>query len=96
MILATPPRPTKPEDAMPRRSKPLGEENRTWDEINAPGKLSKAEKRHRRLAVSLGATKHDDGRIEPPAFPENPTYYLVFGALLAFGILYLILQMAKR
>ena len=81
---------------MPRRTKPPGKENWTWDEINAGRWMSKAEKRHQRLAVGLGARKDADGRIEPPAFAENPTYYLVFGALLAFGILCLVLQMTKR
>lgn len=67
---------------MPRKQKPPGYENWTWDEIKLGRKLSKAEKRGRRLAQSLGATKKDDGTIEPPAFEDNPLYYFVFVMLL--------------
>ena len=68
---------------MPRRTKPPGKEKWTWDEINQGRRMSKAEKRTRRLAVSLGATKASDGRIVPPTLADNPTYYLVFIGLIA-------------
>jgi hypothetical protein len=67
---------------MPRKQKPPGMEKWTWDEINAGRKMSKAEKRGRRMAVAFGATKEPDGKIVPPAYDENPTYYLVFVGLL--------------
>src|SRR5947209_1313243 len=80
-------RPASSEVTMPRRQKPPGKEKWTWDEIRAGRRMSKAEKRTRRLAVSLGATKSPDGRIQPPPFAENPTYYLVFLGLLILCIL---------
>jgi hypothetical protein len=46
---------------MPRRQKPQGLENWTWDEINSGRKRSKGEKRSRPLTVTLGATKAPDG-----------------------------------
>lgn len=80
---------------MPRQRKPPGKEKWTWDEIKAGRKMSKSEKRTRRLAVGLGATKHEDGRIEPPSFADNPAYYLIFAALLLFGIMAMVARMAK-
>jgi hypothetical protein len=71
---------------MPRRQKPPGYEKWTWDEINACRKISKGEKRSRRLAVSLGATKSDRGQIQPPAFVDNPMYYVDFIGLILFGV----------
>ena len=64
----------------------------TWDEIKAGRKMSKTEKRYRRLAVSLGATKGPDARIQPPAASENPAYYLVFIGLFVLMILGLIIS----
>jgi hypothetical protein len=72
---------------MPRRSKPPGMGKWTWDEINQGLRMSKSEKRGRRLAVALGATKDSNGRIQPPTFADNPTYYFVFVGLIAFAIL---------
>ena len=80
---------------MPRRKKPPGMEKWTWDEINSGRKMSKHEKRTRRLAVSFGATKAPDGRIQPPAFSDNPTYSLVFIGLFIFFVLVLILSAGK-
>jgi hypothetical protein len=77
---------------MPRRQKPPGKESWSWDEINAGRKMSKAEKRTRRLAVNLGATKGPDGRIQPPAFSANPAYYFVFIGLLVLCVIVLILS----
>jgi hypothetical protein len=59
----------------------------TWDEINQGQRISKSEKRGRRLAVALGATKALDGRIQPPTFADNPTYYFGFVGRIAFAIL---------
>ncbi len=48
---------------MPRRQKPPGREKWTWDEINAGRKMSKGEKRSRRLANqswrNKGATREN-------------------------------------
>ena len=57
--------------------------------------MSKAEKRSRRLAVSLGATKSGDGRIQPPPFESNPLYYAVFIGLLALCVFVLIVTVSK-
>lgn len=77
---------------MPRRPKPPGMEKWTWDEIRLGRRMSKIEKSTGRLAVSLGATKSPEGRIVPPAFVANPTYYLVFIGLIALGILIAVLN----
>jgi hypothetical protein len=81
--------------AMPRRQKPAGKEKWTWDEINAGRRMSKSEKRYRRMAVNLGATKRDDGSIQPPTFGENPHYYFVFGFLVLVLILVLLIKIAE-
>jgi hypothetical protein len=81
--------------AMPRRQKPSGKEKWTWDEINAGRKMSKTDKRWRRLAVSLGATKEPDGRIRPPSFEDNPNYWLIFGGFLMLFVLLWILSLAR-
>ena len=80
---------------MPRRRKPPGYEKWTWDEINAGRKMSKGEKRSRRLAVSLGATKDSRGEITPPSYEDSPAYYWVFGGLLAVAVLVLIGHIVK-
>lgn len=72
---------------MARKQKPIGYENWTWDEINLGRKLSKAEKRNRRLAQHLGATKDSKGNITPPSAQESPNYYLIFGMLLIIFII---------
>jgi len=64
----------------------------TWDEINSGRKMSKAEKRPRRLAVSLGAMEAPDGRIQPPTYSDNPTCYFVFIGLLILCVIGLILS----
>jgi hypothetical protein len=81
---------------MARKKKPPGLENWTWDEINLGRKMSKSEKRIRRLSVSLGATKKTDGQIEPPFFDENPTYYFVFIGLLVLCFVLLLTAGGKR
>ncbi len=75
---------------MPRPKKPPGQEKWTWDEINAGRKMSKTEKRGRRLAVALGATKAPDGRIQPPRVEDNPQYYAVFIGLLILSLIMLV------
>ena len=80
---------------MARRQKPPGMEKWTWDEITAGRKMSKAERRGRKLAVSLGATKLDDGRIQPPSFDSNPMYWLVFIGLLMLCVAALIMSAGK-
>jgi hypothetical protein len=81
---------------MPSKRKPPGFEKWTWDEINAGRKMSKGEKRSRRLAISLGATKRSDGQIQRPALSENPTYYAVFIGLALFGFLMIVLNALNK
>jgi hypothetical protein len=66
---------------MPRQQKPPGMEKWTWPEIRAGRRMSKSEKRFRRLAKHMGATEKPDGNIQPPPAADNPGYYL-FGGLL--------------
>lgn len=80
---------------MARRQKPPGMEKWTWDEINLGRKMSKAEKRGRRMAIAFGATKKEDGQIEPPSFDENQTYYFVFIGLLVIFFVALIASGGK-
>ena len=80
---------------MPRRQKPPGYEKWTWDEIKAGRKMSKAEKRGRRVAIAFGATKLPDGRIQPPPAADNPLYYVTFGGLLVLFLLAAILSGMK-
>jgi hypothetical protein len=80
---------------MPRRQKPPGMEDWTWDEINSGRKMSKGEKKARRLAVSLGAAKTPDGRIQPPAFDDDPTYYFVVVGLLILVVIAFALSVWK-
>ena len=82
---------------MPRaRQKPPGMEKWTWDEINSGRKMSKGEKKYRSLAVTLGATKAADGRIQPPAASDNPTYWLVFIGLLVVAVLMVVFSAMKK
>lgn len=74
---------------MPRQQKPPGMEKWTWPEIRAGRRMSKGEKRMRRLAKHMGATEKSDGGIQPPPAAENPGYYLVFGGLLVLMIVVL-------
>ena len=46
--------------------KPPGYEKWTWGEIRAGRKMSKSEKRMRRLGKNLGATEDESGNIIPP------------------------------
>lgn len=72
---------------MPKKQKPPGLEKWTWAEIRAGRKMSKGEKRGRRLAKSLGATERPDGSIQRPSVSDHPEYYLYFGGLLLFMII---------
>ena len=72
---------------MAMRQKPPGMEKWTWDEINARRKMSKSEKRYRRLAENMGATKGDKGEIQPPLYNENPGYWHIFLSLLLLAII---------
>jgi len=75
---------------MPRKQKPPGYENWTWDEINLGRKLSKAEKRNRRLAQHLGGTKDKNGDIHAPEGSDSFLYYFVFGLLFIMSIVVII------
>jgi hypothetical protein len=59
----------------------------TWDEINMGRRMSKAEKRGRRLAVSMGASKRADGTIQPPKFAENPGYWITLWVMVIIIVL---------
>ena len=72
---------------MARKQKPPGYENWTWEEIRVGHRLSKADKRCRRLARHLGATEDNNGKIIPPQGDEQVVYYLVFGGLLILMII---------
>lgn len=71
---------------MAKRQKPPGYENWTWEEIRCGRKLSKQEKRIRKLAKHMGASEGENGRIVPPKPSENPGYWLLFGGMLIFMI----------
>jgi hypothetical protein len=71
---------------MPRKQKPPGMENWTWSEINLGRRMSKGEKRMRRMAKAFGATEGQDGKIVPPKGKEKPLYYVVFMGLLLLAI----------
>lgn len=62
-------------------------ENWTWEEIRVGRKMSKGEKRGRRMAKGFGATERPDGSIQPPPFSQNPGYYLYFGGMLILLII---------
>ncbi|WP_165253514.1 hypothetical protein [Paludisphaera soli] len=81
---------------MPRRQKPPGYEKWTWDEINQGRKMSKSEKRYRRLGVGLGASKDARGNVTPPSYHEAPQFYWVMGGLLVMALIALIVQIAKQ
>ncbi len=81
---------------MARRIKPPGYEKWTWDEINAGRKMSKSEKRTRRLAFAFGGTKRTDGSIQPPPFADNPMYWVVFIGLTLFAILMMVLNATSK
>jgi hypothetical protein len=49
---------------MPRKRKPPGMEKWTWEEIRSGRKISKSEKRMRRMAKGFGATERRDGSLE--------------------------------
>jgi len=51
---------------MPRRQKPPGLEKWTWAEIRAGRKMSKGEKRMRRIAKSFGGVEDKQGNIRAP------------------------------
>ncbi|WP_200392454.1 hypothetical protein [Roseibacillus ishigakijimensis] len=69
---------------MPRQQKPPGYENWTWEEIRLGRRLSKAEKRNRRMMRAFGAEERKDGSFKPPESSEDKfVYYLfLFGLLL--------------
>jgi energy-coupling factor transporter transmembrane protein EcfT len=80
---------------MPRRQKPPGKEKWTWDEIRAGYRFSKSQKRAIRLAVSMGAKKLPDGRVQPPTLQENPGYWLFFGLIALMMIIGLVISMVS-
>ena len=74
---------------MPSKPKPPGYEKWTWEEIRVGHRLSKSEKRARRMARHLGATEDVNGRIRPPEKGQT-MYYLFFGGLLVAMVLMVI------
>lgn len=86
------PRPQAPRTSE-RRVKPPGFEKWTWSEIKAGRKMSKTEKRYRRMAKALGATEDpQNARIIPPKASENPEYWVFF---IVLGIILLVLFIAS-
>lgn len=79
---------------MARREKPPGQEKWTWEAIRVGHRLSKADKRMRRLAKHMGASERPDGQIQPPPFSENPAYYLLF--ILLFILMIVIALLSGR
>lgn len=51
---------------MPRKQKPPGMENWTWDEIRMGQKMSRGQKKARRLVKSLGGETDENGNIRIP------------------------------
>ncbi len=78
---------------MARRQKPPGKENWTWDEINAGRRMSKSEKRWRRAAIDMGATKDSNAKIVPPSYEDNAQYWHLFVGILIFMIVLLAVAM---
>lgn len=70
---------------MPRKPKPPGMEKWTWDEIHAGRRMTKHEKRWRKVARNMAATDQD-GSLKPPSVESNPGYHLYFGAILVMLI----------
>lgn len=79
---------------MARRQKPPGQENWTWEEIRVGHRLSKGDKRMRRLAKHMGASERPDGSIQPPPLSENPAYYVLF--ILLFILMIVIALLSGR
>jgi hypothetical protein len=52
---------------MPKKQKPPGMEKWTWEEIRCGRKMSKSEKRMRRIAKGFGATERQNGSIKHSA-----------------------------
>jgi hypothetical protein len=70
---------------MPRRVKPPGKERWTWAEIDAGRRLSKSEKRWRRMGKDFGWAKQPDGSYRAPT--EAQPFVLLLGlAMLAMGV----------
>src|SRR3954466_7756369 len=71
---------------MPRRRKPPGYERWTWAEINAGRRMSKSEKRWRRVAKELNWDQRSDGSSEAPA-NAVPFLVVIMGLMIFLGIL---------
>lgn len=67
---------------MPRKQKPPGFEKWTWEEIRCGRKLSKGEKRVRRIAKGFGATEKKDGNLE-----HTPESFFVILMLFLVSVL---------
>jgi len=63
---------------MARRQKPEGYEHWTWEEIRVGRRMSKAEKRGRRMAKCFGATEDSAGNIRPPEGEGRAAYFLIY------------------
>jgi hypothetical protein len=76
---------------MPRKQKPPGMENWTWEEIRSGRKISKSEKRMRRIAKGFGATERQDGSIK-----HTGESALVCGLVVALMILIAVVAECSR
>ena len=76
---------------MQKKEKPPGKEKWTWEEIRLGRRLSKSEKRLRRMARHLGASENKSGDLSPPdSADQKVIYYLTLAALLIVSICVLI------
>lgn len=71
---------------MRRKQKPPGYENWTWEEIKLGHRLSKAEKRMRRISKHLGGNEDKKGNVLPPEGESSFLYYFVFLILLIMSL----------
>ncbi len=73
---------------MARPRKPPGKEKWTWAEIRAGRRMSKGEKRARRLAKSFGAEEKPDGELKHT--PDS-----MLACILIFAVLFLVAVVAE-
>lgn len=80
---------------MARRQKPPGYEKWTWEEIKLGHRLSKAEKRARRIARHLGATEDANGKLNAPEGGDKFLYYFVLVVILVFSLSVIIVSILR-
>jgi hypothetical protein len=75
---------------MPRKQKPPGMENWTWDEIRMGQKMTRGQKKARRLVKSLGGQPDENGHLRIPEgqWANKVLAFLLLIMLLAMGIFF--------